>query len=402
MKRAWSWWLAWALVGLTLALHLVSTLLVVLGRHVHTPGDKDHGLGAIGFAIAFVAFPLVGAMIVTRRPRNAIGWLFVAIGLGFALSDTTASYADYSLFADPGSLPGGVWAAWVTSLTDPLGFVSVVLLFLLFPDGALLSRSWRPVLWLVLTFGVGSLLWNAVKPGKIFQDSLPVDNPAGIASRDTYLGFLDQIIFIGFTAGAVLSVAAAVIRFRRSRGIERDRMKWLAYAALVLVFSFLLALFLSTLSLNRLGDVAIGLGFAGVPIAVGIGVLRYRLYDIDQVISRTLAFAVVTFALGVLYVGLVLLGQYLFSSFAGGGGLVIAVSTLVVAALFLPLRTKVQRVVDRRFNRRRYDAQRTLEAFGARLREQVDLDELTGELRGAVLDTVQPTHASLWLRSGTL
>ena len=402
MRRQWTWWLAWAFVALTLALHVFSTTLVVLGRHVHTPGDKDHGLGAIGFAIAFLAFPLVGAMIVTRRPRNAIGWLFIVIGLGFALSDTTATYADYALFADPGSLPGGVWAAWVTSWMDPLGFASIMLLFLLFPDGALLSRRWRPVLWLVLAFGIGALLWNAVKPGEIFADSLPVENPAGIGWRDTYLGFLDQVIFLGFATCVVLSVAAAVIRFRRSQGIERDRMKWLAYAALVLVCSFVLAILFSTVSLNRIGDLAIGLGFAGVPIAVGIGVLRYRLYDIDRVISRTLSFALITFTLAALYVGLVLLGQFVFSSIAGGGGLVIAVSTLAVAALFLPLRSRVQRVVDRRFNRHRYDAQRTLDAFGARLREQVDLDELAAELRTVVSDSMQPTHASLWLRSGAL
>jgi len=398
MRRPWTWWLAWLLVALTLALHVFSTTLIVLGRDVHTPGDKDHSLGAIGFAVAFAAFPLVGAMIVTRRPRNAIGWLFVLIGLGFAFSDAIATYADYAVFADPGALPGGVWAAWVTSWTDPLLFVSIMLLFLLFPDGDLLSRRWRPVLWLVLGFGIGSLAWNALRTGEIFQDSLPVENPAGVGWLENHLGFVDQVVFLGFAAGAVMTVSAAVVRFRRSRGIERDRMKWLAYAALLLVVSFLLAIFFSAVSLNSLGDFVIGLGFAGVPIAVGIGVLRYRLYDIDRVISRTLSFALVTLALGAVYVALVLVGQYVFSSLAGGGGLVIALSTLVVAALFLPLRTRIQRIVDRRFDRHRYDAQRTLEAFGARLREQVDLDELAAELRGVVVETMQPSHVSLWRR----
>ena len=398
MKRQWTWWLAWMLVALTFALHLSSTTLAVLGRNVHTPGDKDHNLGAIGFAIAFLAFPLVGALIVTRRPRNAIGWLFVVLGLGFALSDLTATYADYALYADPGSLPGGVWVGWLTSWMDPLGFVSIMLLFLLFPDGALLSRRWRPVLGLVLAFGISSFVWNALKPGVIFQDSLPVENPAGIGWLGAHLGFIDQIVFLGFASGVVLSVSSAVIRFRRSHGIERDRMKWLAYAALVLVCSFVLAIFFSAVSLNRVGDFVIGLGFAAVPIAVGIGVLRYRLYDIDRVISRTLSFALVTFALGAVYVALVLVGQYVFSSLAGGGGLVIALSTLVVAALFLPLRTRVQRLVDRRFNRHRYDAQRTLDAFGARLREQVDLDELSAELRAVVAETMQPLQVSLWRR----
>jgi hypothetical protein len=388
---------AWAVVGLTLALHVCSTLLVVLGRDVHTPGDTDHNLGAVGFAIAFLAFPLVGALVVTRRPRNAIGWLFLVIGLGFAASNLSSTYADYTLYADPGALPAGVWAAWATSWMDPLAFASIMLLFLLFPDGALLSRSWRPVLWLVLTIGAAALLWNAVKPGEIFQDSLPVENPAGIAWLDAHLTFVDQVVFLGFVAGIVLSVAAAVLRFRRSRGIERDRMKWLAYAALLLVVSFALAMLSSAVSQSRLGDLVIGLGFAAVPIAVGIGVLRYRLYDIDRVISRTLSFTLVTLALGAAYIGLVLAGQAVFSSFAGGSDLAIAVSTLAVAALFLPLRRRVQRFIDRRFDRRRYDAERTLESFGARLREQVDLDELAHELIQVVSSTMQPEHVSVWV-----
>jgi hypothetical protein len=281
---------------------------------------------------------------------------------------------------------------------DPLGFVSLLLLFLLFPDGTLLSRRWRPVLWLVLTFGVGALLWSAFRPGKIFEDTLPFDNPAGIQLLESRLGFLDTVIFVGFAVAVVLSVAAAVVRFRRSRGVERDRMKWLAYAALLLACSFALAIVLSATSWTAVGDFVMGLGFAGVPIAVGIGVLRYRLYDIDRVISRTLSFAILTFALGAVYVGLVLLGQAAFSSLAGGGDLAIAASTLVVAALFLPVRRRVQGFVERRFYRRRYDAQRTLEAFGLRLREEVELDVLAGDLRGVVTETMQPAHVSLWLR----
>lgn len=398
MRRAWTWWLAWTLVGVTLALHVFSTTLVLLGRHVTTPGDKNSNFSAIGFFVAFIAFPLVGAAIVTRRPRNGIGWLFVAIGLGFAFSDTTATYADYAIYANPGSLPGGVWVAWATSWMDPLAFVSIMLLFLLFPDGTLLTRRWRPVLWLVLVFCVGSLTWNALKPGVIFTDTLPVDNPVGVEWLKAHLGFLDQVIFLGFAAGAVLSVASAVMRFRRSHGIERDRMKWLAFAALVLAASFVVAIVCSFLGAKSVGDFVIGLGFAGVPIAVGIGVLRYRLYDIDRVISRTLSFALLTFTLGAAYVGLVLAGQAVFSSFAGGSNLAVAVSTLVVAALFLPLRSRVQRIVDRRFNRHRYDAERTLEAFGARLRSQVDLDELAADLRTVVGDTMQPAHVGVWLR----
>jgi hypothetical protein len=387
-----------SILAVTIALHLASAVLVVLARNVATPGDKDTNLAAVGFLLAFVAFPVVGVLIVSRRPGNAIGWLFVLIGVGFATSNFSATYADYAVFGHPGSLPGGVWAGWVTSWTDPLAFVSIMLLFLLFPDGALLTPRWRPVLWLALTFGAGALAWNALKPGKIFTDTLPIDNPAGVAWLEEHLGFLDQIIFVGFASGVVLSVTSAVLRFRRSRGIERARMKWLAFAALLLACSFACAIALSATSLTSLGDFLMGLAFAGIPVAVGIGVLRYRLYDIDRVISRTLSFALVTGALGAVYVCLVLAGQAVFSSIAGGGGPIVAVSTLVVAALFLPVRSRVQRFVDRRFNRHRYDAQRTIEVFGGRLREQVELEAIATNLVGVVDETMQPVRVSLWLR----
>ena len=385
-------------MGLTLALHAFGSALYLSARGVHTPGDKNLSLGAAGFFLAYVAFPLVGAIIVTRRHFNAIGWLFLLLGVAFAVDDAAGSYADYAVFAHPGSLPGGPWAGWLAGLLDPFVFASIMLVLLLFPDGRFPSRRWRPAAWLVLTFAVLSVLWNGLKPDKIFSDTLPIENPAGIAWLGQHLAFLDQLIFVLFLAGIGLSVAAAAVRFRRSRAIERDRMKWLAFAVLLLVVALVVAMVAGLAGATQLGDFAIGCGIAGVPIAVGIGVLRYRLYEIDRVISRTLSFAVVTACLGAAYVALVLLGQSLFSSVAGGGGLAVAVSTLVVAALFLPVRARVQRIVDRRFNRRRYDAERTLEAFGARLRDQVELEALTAELAAVVGETMQPAHAGIWLR----
>ena len=389
---------AWSLVALAVALHVVSGVFVFLGRHVHTPADKNFSLGALGFYLSFLAFPVVGAAIVSRRPANAIGWLFLFIGLDFAVSDLAVEYADYGLFADPGSLPASVWVGWLSGWLDPVVFVSIMFVLQLFPDGKPLSRRWRPVVWFAASVVVLGVLWNALKPSEIFTDSLPVQNPAGVQWLGKHLGFMDTLVFIGFAIGAVLSVASAVLRFRRSRGIERDQMKGLALAALLLILGFVAAAVLASFHATRIGDLVIGLGFAAVAVSVGIGVLRYRLYELDRVITRTLSFACVTAALGAAYVGLVLLGQSLFASMAGGGGLVVAVSTLVVAALFLPLRSRVQRFVDRRFYRRRYDAQRTLEAFGARLREQVDLETLSGELRSVVGETMQPESVSLWLR----
>ncbi len=390
---------AWSIVAATLVLHGASGVFVFLGRNVHTPADKDvSSLGAIGFFLAFLAFPVIGAAIVSRRPANAIGWLFLFIGADFAVSDLSSRYADYALFAHPGSLPGGVWVGWLSGWLDPIVFASIMLVLLLFPDGAALTRRWRPVVWFVaLVVGTG-VLWNALKPEEIFTDSLPIENPAGIQWLGDHLGFIDTLVFLGFATGAVLSVTSAVLRFRRSTGIERDQMKWLALAALMLFGGFVCAVFFSIAHANQIADLVIGLGFAAVPVAVGIGVLRYRLYEIDRVISRTLSFALVTAGLGAAYAGLVLLGQSVFSSVAGGGGLVVAVSTLVVAALFLPVRARVQGFVDQRFNRRRFDAQQTLESFGARLREEIDLGTLSGDLRTAVDETMQPAHVSVWLR----
>ena len=196
----------------------------------------------------------------------------------------------------------------------------------------------------------------------------------------------------------LLALASIVLRFRRSRGVERLQLKWVASAGSVMVAGFFLAFVSGQTVISDIGFVTGVVGFVLLPIAVGVAILRYRLFDIDRVISKTLVYAALSLVLGAAYVGLVLGGQALFSSFAGGSNLAIAASTLVVAALFLPVRSRVQRFVDRRFYRRRYDAQRTLEGFGARLREQVDLGTLEHDLRGVVTETMQPAHASVWLR----
>jgi hypothetical protein len=199
---------------------------------------------------------------------------------------------------------------------------------------------------------------------------------------------------------ALAAVASLVVRFRRSRGVERQQLKWLAFAGVVFVVAFAIAGLTQPSVVSDVFFVLAILALAFIPVAVGIAILRYRLYEIDRVISRTVVYATVTIVLGAAYAGLVLASQALFSSFAGGSDLAIAISTLVVAALFLPVRTRVQRFVDRRFYRRRYDAQQTLEAFGVRLRDQIELDALARDLRGVVGETMQPVHASLWLRTG--
>ena len=399
MRRAWTWWLAWGLFAAAVGFHVAAAILVALGIGVGSPADEELTAGSLGFLVAFYVYPLVGLVIAQRRPENAIGWVFLGTGLTLALSNLAASYADYALFVDPGSLPTGVWAAWTVSWLDPLFFVGLLLLLLLFPTGRPASPRWRPAFW-ALGLGAGlTILTSAVRPGAIFKDSLPVENPAGVESIGGLLGAIEVLSTLLFLGAGIAAVIGLVIRFRRARGVERVQFRWFAAAGCLLLGSFL-TLFLGALGLPAaVSESLIGLGVTAVALAVGAAILRYRLYEIDRIISRTLVYASLTVILGAAYVGLVLGGQALFSSFAGGSNLAIAASTLVVAALFLPARARVQRFVDRRFYRRRYDAQRTLEGFGARLREQVDLQTLQRDLCGAAQETMQPAHASIWLRA---
>jgi len=237
-----------------------------------------------------------------------------------------------------------------------------------------------------------------VNPGPMNDDLETAawpDNPLGIEGVDTFFSTAEDVTALLLLALLVATAASVIVRFRRSRGDERQQLKWMTYSVVVMVVS----LAFSPLVTGDVGDLLFAATIILVPAATAIAMFKYRLYEIDRVISRTLVYGALTLILGAAYVGLVLAGQALFSSFAGGGDLAIAVSTLVVAALFLPVRARVQRLVDRRFYRRRYDAQRTLEAFGTRLREQVDLETLQTDLRAAVVETIQPAHTSVWLRS---
>jgi hypothetical protein len=236
----------------------------------------------------------------------------------------------------------------------------------------------------------------ALTPGPVVEGRLPVENPLVTGRAPAARTVLETVGALLVVPGVILACVAAILRFRRARGAERQQFKWFALAAGTLLATFVAAL--TPASETSALHVVNGLAFAAIAIAVGIAVLRYRLYDIDRVVSKALVYGALTLVLAAAYAALVLAGQALFSSFAGGSNLAVAGSTLVVAALFLPLRARLQRLVDRRFYRRRYDAQRTLEAFGARLREQTDLDALTADLRGAVVETMQPAHVSLWRR----
>jgi len=340
------------------------------------------------FSLVYLAFPVVGALIASRQPRNAIGWLFLVAGLGRSIDFAFVGYATAT-----GSPAAALIAdlAWVPTL---LG--GTALLFLLFPAGRLPSRRWRPLVWLIGAVTLAYVLATALNPGPLYY--LPgVDNPLGIEDAGTVLG----AIVDGAGTVAILAILAAVAslvaRFRRSRGQERQQLKWLVYAAALLFVSAPVQPLLGGLEVAgiAISDLVFGALISLIPIAVGIAILRHRLYDVDLVIRRTLVYAALTATLGGAYLGSVLL----IGLAVGKSGFAVAASTLAVAALFRPALARIQAVVDRRFYRRRYDAGRTLEAFGGRLRDELDLEALTADLSRVVTDTVQPAHVSLWLRS---
>jgi hypothetical protein len=341
-------------------------------------------------AVWAVSFPVVGALIATHRPRNPIGWLFCVVGVFQGLIIATEAYSDYALRVAPGTVPGGLLTNWVAQwVWAPSVGLLVTFLPLLFPDGRLPSPRWRPVAWLsafsiVLTCGLyGVLLW----PLRAVVDRDPFELlPAG------------QAIVLNAAAPFMLlcglvCLAALAVRFRRARGIERQQLKWLLFAAAITVVILGLSL---SLVVNRLWLLPL---VPAIPVAAGIAILRYRLYDIDRIISRTLVYGLLTALLAGVYSGAVLvLGQV----FGGVGrdlpSWAVAGVTLAVAALFQPARRRIQAVVDRRFNRRKYDVAKTVEAFSVRLRHEVDLDALSAELLAVADQTMQPTMASLWLR----
>jgi hypothetical protein len=387
-------WIAWVLWSSSVALLVVTAVLLVLSGDVDPAGSTGPAFDAV-IAVALLTFPTVGLVIALRRPENAIGWLFCGVGVPFALTSACFAYSLYTV-AGGGSLPGGEIAAWLNIwLFLPCLFGLPTLMFLLFPDGRLLAPGWRWVVWLAAAAMVGVATGAALQPGELAD--APVDgvtNPVGIEGA---AGILDVISGAsGFAAllSMVLAAASLVIRFRRSRGVERMQLKWFVSASLLFALACVVFVALDSSGLAVVGQLLVLTAYALIPVAAGVAILRYRLYDIDVVINRALVYGALTATLGATYLALVLL----IGLAVGRSGFAVAVSTLAVAALFGPARSRIQAAVDRRFYRRRYDAARTLEAFGSRLRDELELEALTADLRGVVHDTVQPSHVSVWLR----
>ena len=381
----------WALFAVSMALVLTGPGLLFAARD-----------GGEIFGVAFGAFQvstaLVGAVVAARLPRHPIGWLLLVMGLGLGLSSTASAYAALGIVTEHGPLPLDHLAAWLGEWTFvPAIYGGVVLLLYLFPDGHFLSPRWRWIAYLTAALVVVATVADALAPGPL-EDISTIDNPMGATGWLADVVTSTQAVVDLLALPAFFCAAAAlVVRFRRSRGVEREQLKWIV-SSLVLVG---LGLGLTAGSFGVLGEWTFFLAMfalAAMPVAVGMAMLRYRLYDIDVVINRALVYAVLTATLGAVYLGSVLLLQLVLNRFTEGSSLAIAVSTLAVAALFRPARERIQDAVDRRFFRHKYDAGQTLEQFGSHMRDQVDLADIGSDLLDVVSETVQPRHASLWLR----
>jgi hypothetical protein len=395
---------AWGLCGLTALLALPTLLLLANGVGSSTPGDSFGlgGAGGLSFVAASLAFATTGALVASRVPENPIGWIFCVTGLLVGLGDLAYQYADFALFATAHSPPGGVTAAWLQNLGLPPAFGLLALSLLLFPDGRLPSRRWRPALWLAVVGMAFVVIGYAFRSGSLDDPFATVTNPVGISGAFEAMDAVTGLGWLFMAVGVAVAAAAMVHRLRRSSGQEHQQLKWIALAASVagiLVVADAASFFLSVDGISQLRIVALGLAFVGFPVAAGVAILRYRLYDIDVVINRTIVYGALTATLAATYLGSVLLLQLALGGLTSDSSLAVAGSTLAVAAIFRPARTRIQEVVDRRFYRLRYDAARTLESFGSRLRDEVALDSLSSELCIVVAETMQPAHVSVWLRT---
>ena len=388
---------AWGLCSITIVIAAARLTLAIVDP---ASSDSSSGPNVPGGGVpvaAFEAFLLVmlaviGAVIASRQPRNAVGWIFCVIPLSLGLLIVSA-HAFWAL-ALGDETPGRTaqlvgWLGWVWV---PAMIPTLTLFPLLFPTGRPLTSRWRPVVWVAIATLILSAFGQAFKPGRL--DGYPVDNPFGGGSWINAVNTVGGLLMIATTLASFTSL---VLRFRRSRGTERQQLKWVTTAAVLFLITFLQP-FTGT---GNLSFTILLFGLLIIASGVVVAMLRYRLYDIDVVINRALVYGSLTALLAGVYLGSVLLLQVVLESLTGGSGLAVAASTLGTAALFGPLRRRTQSVVDRRFFRRKYDAAQTLQRFSARVRDEVDLNQLTIELRAVIAETMQPQHVSLWTKERT-
>jgi hypothetical protein len=396
MSRRTSVRLAWSLWALAVALTGLSLLLLTL--NLSHPGTHifDWWLGNA----LVVIDATVGAIVASRRPQNPVGWLLCLSGVAVSISSFTSQYAIYALLARPDATRAGEAMAWIAAWLLPIMIGLQVSYVLLFPTGRLPSRRWRWLAWLTGAFILGGVVVSAFSPGAYLGSLGPIRNPLGIE------GFTVVYKAVLYTLAPFLFGAAAFsvfMRLGRAVGVERQQIKWFAYAAALYALSIILNIITLAIDAPRWFEWASTLIFTAagttIPIAIGIAILRYRLFEIDIIINRTLVYGSLTVTLVALYFGGIVVLQRVFVLLTGQQStLAVVASTLLIAALFNPLRRRIQGFIDRRFYRRKYDAAKTLEVFSAKLRDETDLDALSDDLVGVVRETMQPAHVSLWLR----
>lgn len=379
-------WVQWAffMACITAAMRLLAL------THRHSSGSNV-------IVVAFFFYSTFGAFVASRRPDNVIGWLFTAIGLGTGITSLSAGYLAYAELVTRNVTAPSVQA--ITLLGNCVWDANLAcgaFILLLFPDGRVPGRRWQAVGWLL--GGTLAIMEISIvfMPGQFEGD--PVTNPLGIPGAGPLLSLLSGVSKYLFIVLALLAVLSVVQRFWRSTGEQRQQLKWFAYAAALMA----LCIAGTVVLLPETGSgatVGFMVAFLTLPLGAGIAVLKYRLYDIDVLINRTIVYGMLTASLALIYFGSVIGLQYALRTFTQGSSLAVVISTLVIAALFQPLRWRLQRIIDRRFYRRKYDAARTLASFSTTLRGEVDLAQLSEHLVAVVRETMQPAHVSLWLRA---
>jgi hypothetical protein len=407
--------LAWSLAALSVAMFVAAVVLDFLTRTVRSPGNTTT-LGTFSETASFVlflTFPIVGALIASRRPRNAIGWICLADGLLWMVLAVTDTYSVYGVVA-PDSVPFPVAVGTLSNqwLWVPTVGLLGIYLVLLFPDGKLPSRRWRPLAFFAAVMVLLLSVTGGFAPGPL-ENQGGVRNPFGLEAFP-WLVDVSYVLLPLLPLCIFASAVSMVLRYRRSRGEVRLQIKWVAFVASFSGLLYLIAIISSLVVqvgskgsvpqfpwwADILFSVAV-LSFAGVPVAIGIAVLKYRLYDIDIIINRAIVYGSLTATLVAVYLGGVASVQATFRIFTGQAEqpqLAVVVSTLAIAALFDPLRRRIQALIDRRFYRQKYDARKTVEAFSARLRDETDLETLNRDLAAVIEETLQPAYVSLWLR----
>jgi hypothetical protein len=397
MSRRTAARLAWSLCALSLALTALGLLLLALNLSHLEAHVFDYWLVN---AVQVGSFSIIGAIIASRLPANPVGWLFCAAACTIAVEYLSAEYAIYALLARPDSLPAGEALAWLAFWAWIPSIGCIVLSLLLFPNGRLPSSRWRWLAWLTVLLTIAGAVWVALSPG-VIGNLGAIRNPLGIEGLPSGYKPVQTIMSALLLVVAVWTLG---LRLLRTSGIEHQQIKWPAFIAVMaaggsILYDTAISEAIGLRWLEWAGYVGLIAALVCFPISIGIAIVRYRLYEIDTLINRTLVYALLTAILAAVYFGGVVLLQRVFVALTGQQStLAVVASTLVIAALFNPLRRRIQSFVDRRFYRRKYDARKTLEAFSAKLRDETDLEALNNDLVGVVRETMQPAHVSLWLR----